>query len=88
MLLAGYQARSFFEINRQIEGSDGKSGVDLFFRTDGFFGPFLINVQETLSYGWYTLPFHRIGLGSGALKLHVCRQSHFYVQLLDRERGL
>jgi hypothetical protein len=49
MLLAGYQARSFFEINRQIEGSDGKSGVDLFFRTDGFFGPFLINVQEGTS---------------------------------------
>jgi exosortase D (VPLPA-CTERM-specific) len=30
IFLAEYQARSFFEINRQVEGSDGESGIDLF----------------------------------------------------------
>lgn len=44
MLVTGCQARSFFEINRQINGSDGKSGIVLFFRTDNFVGPFLITV--------------------------------------------
>lgn len=43
MLLAGYQARSFFEINRQLKGSDTKSGIGLLFRIGNLFTLFLIN---------------------------------------------